>query len=402
MNCTIDVSSSSPPVRIDVSLPMPDSAMTAISVVPPPMSMTMLPVGVSTGSPTPMAAAIGSATMKTCLAPAVSAESRTARRSTSVMPDGTQTITLGFTRKKCLSMMSFRKYRSIFSVTSKSAITPSLSGRTAMIPSGVRPSIRLASRPMPRMRPLPFSMATTEGSLSTIPSPLTYTRVLSVPRSTAISLAGSSEENLSAPSFIEETPRQRPGRTGADLSYKHQYGRTRRRLPLAQPGAAESAVAPLRTGQFVTFGQGNLSHRSHHHLGNPHPPLHPERLRTKVDQCHLQFATIIRVDRGRAVGQGDAVPVGEAGARPDLGLVPLRQRDGEAGREEPPLERGKDRIFGAGQVHAGGPRRRIRRQGQPCPMGQAADSDRDRDDLHAYRTVLTSVSDIPNASATPG
>ena len=79
MNCTIDVSSSSPPVRIDVSLTMPDSAMTAISVVPPPMSITMLPVGVSTGSPTPIAAAIGSATMKTSFAPAPSAESRTAR-----------------------------------------------------------------------------------------------------------------------------------------------------------------------------------------------------------------------------------------------------------------------------------------------------------------------------------
>ena len=86
MNCTIAWSSSSPPVRIEVSETMPDSAMTAISVVPPPMSITMLPVGVSTGRPTPMAAAIGSATIHTSLAPAVSAESRTARRSTSVMP----------------------------------------------------------------------------------------------------------------------------------------------------------------------------------------------------------------------------------------------------------------------------------------------------------------------------
>ena len=60
MNCTIEMSSSSPPVRMDVSLTMPDSAMTAISVVPPPMSITMLPVGDSTGRPTPIAAAIGS------------------------------------------------------------------------------------------------------------------------------------------------------------------------------------------------------------------------------------------------------------------------------------------------------------------------------------------------------
>src|SRR2546425_8324302 len=70
MNCTIAWSSSSPPVRIEVSETMPDSAITAISVVPPPMSITMLPVGVSTGSPTPIAAAIGSATMYTSFAPA--------------------------------------------------------------------------------------------------------------------------------------------------------------------------------------------------------------------------------------------------------------------------------------------------------------------------------------------
>src|SRR5881409_4501108 len=39
------------------------------------------------------------------------------------------------------------KWRSICSVTSKSAITPSLSGRIAWIVPGVRPSIRFASSP---------------------------------------------------------------------------------------------------------------------------------------------------------------------------------------------------------------------------------------------------------------
>jgi len=89
------------------------------------------------------------------------------------MPDGTHTITLGFTRNRWRSMMVFRKNRSIFSVTSKSAITPSLSGRTARMPSGVRPSIRFASSPMPLIFPVDFSIATTEGSLSTMPSPFT-------------------------------------------------------------------------------------------------------------------------------------------------------------------------------------------------------------------------------------
>jgi hypothetical protein len=47
--------------------------------------------------------------MNTSFAPAPIAESRTARFSTSVMPDGTHTITRGFTLKTCLSMTSVRK-----------------------------------------------------------------------------------------------------------------------------------------------------------------------------------------------------------------------------------------------------------------------------------------------------
>jgi hypothetical protein len=57
------LSSSSPPVRIDWLVTMPPSEITATSVVPPPMSTTMLPVGSCTGSPAPIAAAIGSSMM---------------------------------------------------------------------------------------------------------------------------------------------------------------------------------------------------------------------------------------------------------------------------------------------------------------------------------------------------
>ena len=70
------------------------------------------------------------------------------------------------------------------------------------MPSGVRPSIRLASRPIPLILPVAFSMATTEGSLSTMPSPFTYTRVLAVPRSTAISFAGSQEVKFREGNFM--------------------------------------------------------------------------------------------------------------------------------------------------------------------------------------------------------
>jgi hypothetical protein len=65
------------------------------------------------------------------------------------------------------------KWRSICSVTSKSAITPSFSGRIAEIVPGVRPSIRFASTPTACTSPDRWSIATTDGSLSTMPRPLT-------------------------------------------------------------------------------------------------------------------------------------------------------------------------------------------------------------------------------------
>ena len=57
---TIASSCSSPPTRIDSETTIPPSEITATSLVPPPMSRTMLPVGSATGSPAPIAAAIGS------------------------------------------------------------------------------------------------------------------------------------------------------------------------------------------------------------------------------------------------------------------------------------------------------------------------------------------------------
>ena len=50
-------------MRTDWLVTMPPSEITATSVVPPPMSTTMLPVGSCTGSPAPIAAAIGSSMM---------------------------------------------------------------------------------------------------------------------------------------------------------------------------------------------------------------------------------------------------------------------------------------------------------------------------------------------------
>ena len=77
---------------------MPPSEITATSVVPPPMSTTMLPVGSLTGRPAPIAAAIGSSMMYTRRAPAWWPASLTALCSTPVMPLGTATTTRGLAR----------------------------------------------------------------------------------------------------------------------------------------------------------------------------------------------------------------------------------------------------------------------------------------------------------------
>src|SRR6266849_9512290 len=82
------------------------------------------------------------------------------------------------------------KYVSIFSVTLKSAITPSFMGLMATTFPGVRPSMSFASLPTATTSPLFLLMATMEGSLTTIPLPLENTSVLAVPRSIA-----RSEEN---------------------------------------------------------------------------------------------------------------------------------------------------------------------------------------------------------------
>ena len=163
-----------PPTRIERAYTMPPSESTATSVVPPPMSTTIDPVGSVTGSPAPIAAAIGSSIRNTRRAPALSADSWIARRSTAVDPEGTQMITRGLAKPRRLCTLRM-KCLIISSATSKSAMTPSRSGRIASMLPGVRPTICLASSPTARtcLRPRLMVIATTDGSSSTIPLPLT-------------------------------------------------------------------------------------------------------------------------------------------------------------------------------------------------------------------------------------
>ena len=97
MNWAIASSILSPPTRTERENTIPEREITATSVVPPPISTIIFPVGSVIGKPEPMAAAIGSSIKYTSRAPADSADSRTARFSTSVMPNGTPTIIRGLT-----------------------------------------------------------------------------------------------------------------------------------------------------------------------------------------------------------------------------------------------------------------------------------------------------------------
>ena len=101
----------------------------------------------------------------------MSAESFTARFSTCVTSDGIPMMIRG--RTMVLRLCALRmKWLSIFSVISKSAMTPSFMGRMATMLPGVRPSISLASRPTASTFPVTLLTATMEGSETTMPLPL--------------------------------------------------------------------------------------------------------------------------------------------------------------------------------------------------------------------------------------
>ena len=86
--------------------------------------------------------------------------------------EGTHTTSRGLPsdRRRCTWWM---KCRSICSAASKSAMTPSFSGRIAVMASGVRPIMRLASCPTATTSPVSSRIATTEGSSSMMPLPRT-------------------------------------------------------------------------------------------------------------------------------------------------------------------------------------------------------------------------------------
>ena len=168
---------SSPATLIERDTTIPPIEITATSVVPPPMSTIIEPTDSVTGSPAPIAAAIGSSTRPASRAPALTVASRTARFSTSVTPEGMPITTRGRAVPKArLPCTLPMKAWIISSVILKSEITPSCRGRTATIWDGVRPTISLASCPIALTELRRFddiSMATTDGSSMMTPRPFT-------------------------------------------------------------------------------------------------------------------------------------------------------------------------------------------------------------------------------------
>ena len=114
---TMASSNLSPAILMEVDTTIPPRDITAMSVVPPPISNTMLPLALDISKPAPIADAIGSSISLVVLAPALLAASITALFSTSVTPLGTQTTILGLIILLLPIALSM-KYLSIFSVMS--------------------------------------------------------------------------------------------------------------------------------------------------------------------------------------------------------------------------------------------------------------------------------------------
>ena len=161
-------SMSNEPTRTASRATMPPREITAVSLVPPPMSITMFPTGSSIGRSAPIAAAIGCSMRFASAAPARRAASVTARRSTSVIADGTQMTTFGLVNLLTPTRCSNR--RIIRSVISKSVIAPPQRPHRNDVTRCTANHLP-CSRPVASTSPVCRLSAITEGSFNTMPLP---------------------------------------------------------------------------------------------------------------------------------------------------------------------------------------------------------------------------------------
>lgn len=110
---------------------MPFMETIATSVVPPPMSTTMLPRALPMFTPAPIRAAMGSSIRYAFREPALMAASTTARFSTSVIKDGTQMMMRGLVSRWPVTCKM--NSRIMYCVMRSSEMTPPDSGRMTSI-----------------------------------------------------------------------------------------------------------------------------------------------------------------------------------------------------------------------------------------------------------------------------
>src|SRR5688572_18964004 len=200
-----------------------------------------------------------------------------------------------------------------------------------------------------------------------MPSPLTYTRVLAVPRSTAISFAGKKDPKLKGGSFMSRRNIYRTVRAVKAVKAVRSHA-----------GAPEAARRPAGGRQLGHLLERHLLHPRHDHLRDPHAPRDREWLRPQIDQRHHELSAIVAVNRGGGVGQGNPVPDGEPRAGAELALVPLGNRDGDPGAEKPSLAGTEGAVFSAGKIVAGRARGGPARQRETLAVVKPRDPHRHR------------------------
>src|SRR5919108_947863 len=106
---------------------------------------------------------------------------------------------------------------------------------------------------------------------------------------------------------------------------------------LSPAGVSEPSAPPGSLVELGNLQELGPQKRSKYHLGDTFPRLHHERLTAVIDDDNPDLPTIIRVDGAGRVDQRNTMPEGKAAAGPDLGLVSVGKRNGDAGRNQPAL-----------------------------------------------------------------
>src|SRR5687768_17522882 len=172
-------------------------------------------------------------------------------------------------------------------------------------------------------------------------------RVLAVPRSTAISLAGNQDIRFNPGNFIEE-----PLGTWVEKVLGLLPVWKRAWSPL-RATASEAAGASGGRGQHFDWLELDPLDPCYDHLRDAHPACHPEWLGAQIHHRHHQLTPIVAVDGRRCVWQRDPVLQGQSGPGPELTLVAVRDRDAESGPEQLPLQGSEITILCAGEVVPG-------------------------------------------------